>query len=424
MYSNKEDIANTLPKKQPDIKYLILWFMVAVYPLIVIPNPISYFYFPRYIILAIVSLLGLYALARERVKIRHPVLIPLAIFLLLATISTIFAIDPLIALGGSHWRFTGLLTYFFCIILFLLASATSEKEKIIGYLIGCAAIVSTLGVLQYYGLNLVPHESFRSFSSGYGTIGNPNFFGTYTVFILPAAVLFYLWYKKLFWLICSAAIYAGLLVCMTRGVWLAAIFPFLILVAYIFKEPDKRKPFMHLAIVFTIVTIIIMVANDGYFINRFLSIQTQVEYAANLDEKAGSFRFFIWQETVKLLPQYWAFGMGSDNLMLAEIRTPGGTLADKVHNIYLEIAITMGVFALIAYVAFLVLFLKKWRNSFGLLSFTMIITYLIQGFFNIDVVMVMPLFWIILGLTLANEKQIVATGQSCLSKKEGLQHFL
>jgi len=394
--------------------------MVAVYPLIVIPNPISYFYFPRYIILAIVSLLGLYALARERVKIWHPILIPLAIFFLLATISTIFAIDPLIALGGSHWRFTGLLTYLFCIILFLLASATSEKEKIISYLIGSAAIVSILGVLQYYGLNLVPHESFRSFSSGYGTIGNPNFFGTYTVFILPAAVFFYLRYKKAFWLICSAAIYAGLLVCMTRGVWLAAIFPTLILIVYVFKEPNKRKPFMHLAIVFIVVTIIIMQAHDSYFIKRLLSISTQVEYAVNLDEEAGSFRFFIWHETIKLLSQYWAFGMGPDNLMLADIHTPNNQLADKVHNIYLEIAITMGVYALLAYIAFLAPFLKRWRNSFGLIYFTMIITYLIQGFFNIDVIMVMPLFWIILGLALANKKQFAVSGQSCLYKKEGL----
>ena len=30
--------------------------------------------------------------------------------------------------------------------------------------------------------------------------------------------------------------------------------------------------------------------------------------------------------------------------------------------------------------------------------FSMISTYLIQGFFNIDVIMVLPLFWIVLGL--------------------------
>jgi hypothetical protein len=44
-----------------NIRYLILWFMVAIYPLIVIPYqlprdleiiaPVSYFYAPRYVVL-------------------------------------------------------------------------------------------------------------------------------------------------------------------------------------------------------------------------------------------------------------------------------------------------------------------------------------------------------------------------------------
>ena len=33
----------------------------------------------------------------------------------------------------------------------------------------------------------------------------------------------------------------------------------------------------------------------------------------------------------------------------------------------------------------------------------MITTYLVQGFFNIDVIMVMPLFWIIMGFSLGNK---------------------
>jgi hypothetical protein len=37
--------------------------------------------------------------------------------------------------------------------------------------------------------------------------------------------------------------------------------------------------------------------------------------------------------------------------------------------------------------------------------FSMISTYLIQGFFNIDVIMVLPLFWIVLGLYHGNMEE-------------------
>ena len=37
--------------------------------------------------------------------------------------------------------------------------------------------------------------------------------------------------------------------------------------------------------------------------------------------------------------------------------------------------------------------------------FTMIAVYLIQGFSNIDVVAIMPLFWIVLGLAIAEQSE-------------------
>lgn len=43
--------------------------------------------------------------------------------------------------------------------------------------------------------------------------------------------------------------------------------------------------------------------------------------------------------------------------------------------------------------------------------FSMIFTYLIQGFFNIDVIMVLPLFWIILGLYQANMEEDIMEGK-------------
>ncbi|NMD42183.1 MAG: hypothetical protein GYA86_02590, partial [Firmicutes bacterium] len=61
------------------------------------------------------------------------------------------------------------------------------------------------------------------------------------------------------------------------------------------------------------------------------------------------------------------------------------------------------LFALGCYLWFLATFLRLrgWRRSSSVLLLIMILAYLCQGFFNIDVVGVMPLFWITLGFLAA-----------------------
>lgn len=391
---------------QPTIVYVILWFMVSIYPLIVIPNNLNYFYAPRYLVLIVISVLTLYVIFRERIKVFHPVLIPAAFFLAFVIISTLLAENKAIALIGSPHRLTGLTTVFFCMILFLIAFANKTPgKKILLPMIVTAAVVSVLAVMQYFGLNIVPHEPFRDNSiRGYSTMGNPNFLGTYTAFILPAAILFYLKDKKIVLLICTGVIYAGLLVSLTRGVWIASFLTFVILFIYAYRLPGKRKALGTVILVLFLVTAFLLPAQDGLLFKRIFTVSDQMQAAVQLEDKAGSGRMFIWKETMQLLPQYWAFGIGPDNLGLADIHTPNGTLVDKTHNIYLEIAVTMGIFALLSYLAFLAYFLKPREGFYGFLYFIMITTYLLQGFFNIDVIMVWPLFWIVLGLSLAHNK--------------------
>ncbi|KFI36142.1 hypothetical protein HY02_01825 [Peptococcaceae bacterium SCADC1_2_3] len=61
----------------------------------------------------------------------------------------------------------------------------------------------------------------------------------------------------------------------------------------------------------------------------------------------------------------------------------------------------MGLFALLAYLVFLSFFLRPGPNETGFVLWLMILVYLVQGLFNIDVVMIMPLFWIVLGMSLS-----------------------
>ncbi len=387
-------------------KYYLLGFMLAVYPLIVIPYQQNYFYAPRYFILAIISLTALFIIIREKIKLNHPAAVPLAAFLFFAVISTLLAPDKLTALLGLPFRLTGFTTYFFCIILFILAAQSVHSEKLLRAAIWSCVIVSLIAVLQYIGINPVPHEYFRDKMISYGTMGNPNFLGTYTCFFLPAAILSYIYSKKKCWLLAASLIYAGVLVSITRGVWISSFLVFLMVVWYCLKHKDWRRPIAITMIMFILVTAVLAPLRDGLILARAGTIQREIKSGIELQDSAGASRMYIWKECFKLLPENWLFGMGPEHLQFAKITGSGNSraLADKAHNVYLEMAVTTGIFTLISYLAFLSFFLRHRKGKREFLFFSMVAVYIVQAFFNIDVVMVMPVWWIILGLSLAPGK--------------------
>ena len=444
-----------------DLNYLLVWFMLAVYPLVVIPNevsfsfpmlqtgfivPPSYFYFPRYVILTLVAMLALFTLIKRPPSLqRRPEHIPLAVFVFFSCLATALAAFPKTAWFGTPMRWSGLTVYLYCILLFLLVAHTLKQKEINWLLksgVMAAAVVALLAVLQYYGLNLVPHEEFRKNFISYGTMANPNFLGTYMVFMLPAAILIFLYQQRTwFYLLCSALVYAGLLVSLTRGVWLTGLLVFLLLAWYVFfgagrrlspvmtvptaaggnrlnhwfSQLSGRKAFLILSLVFVLVTLILVPSRDGRLLGKAATMPGEMIAATQLDQEAGSQRVFIWEQTARLWlvnPDIMMFGIGPDHLIYAQIITPGKSLVDKAHNIYLEIAVTLGGFALVAYLLFLVMVLRKadYKKGTTFLLQSMLFAYLVQGLFNVEVIMTMPLFWIVLGMIVA-----------CKYKEEGVQ---
>lgn len=76
---------------------------------------------------------------------------------------------------------------------------------------------------------------------------------------------------------------------------------------------------------------------------------------------------------------------------------------DKAHNEYLQYAVTLGIPALIVYFAFVISIIKKHineidNNNVKLILYFVVVSYLVQAFFNISTVGIAPLFWFTLGL--------------------------
>ena len=196
----------------------------------------------------------------------------------------------------------------------------------------------------------------------YGTLKplNPNLFGGYLVATIPTLfiALGYFWYKNhitlfsFFSLITTLSIYV-LFQTGCRGAYLGlfAIFIFLVLILYkLFKKEFKN---LYLSIVGIIsafgLTLLLSVSS---FRARIFSI-----FAMRADS-SNSFRFNVYNSCIQMFQDNWLLGIGLGNNNFREIYglyMKTGFDALSAYNIYLETAVESGIFALITWLAFLIL---------------------------------------------------------------------
>lgn len=128
------------------------------------------------------------------------------------------------------------------------------------------------------------------------------------------------------------------------------------------------------------------------------------------DDSFGTNRGWIWRNAVEVIPENPIFGTGPDTFYhalgaerQAEAAMLHASMHDRAHNIFLQIAVCMGIPALITYLIFLgSIFISAMKRAFErpiLFAFgSAALSYVIQSFFSIEGPIVMPLFWIALGI--------------------------
>lgn len=124
----------------------------------------------------------------------------------------------------------------------------------------------------------------------------------------------------------------------------------------------------------------------------------------------SSGRLYIYKAVFRYIDygDYLLLGTGPDNMHIYAInyihrltKQVNMTEYDKAHNVYLNVLAETGIFSLIVYVAWIVSYhlkTKKCKNELMYLLLFGLISYNIQGLFNIDVFMVMPYYFIIAGM--------------------------
>ncbi|GIQ69766.1 O-antigen ligase domain-containing protein [Xylanibacillus composti] len=350
--------------------------------------------------------------------------------LLLIGFSTLNSDYP--SLIGDRTQHQGIVIMGTYVALFMHASRMSvlDQSKVLQYMAASSLVCACYGIAQYYGFAIFPqdHMNHHFANRSFSFFDNPDYFGSYLVMASLLAFTFFLMaakksaafmYLLLFGILIAASLHSE-----TRSAWVgiaAGLSVFLLLFARTRKGLWK-KGMLGIVTLFLVLIVLNGLSQNTYW-ERAQSIwhDTHIIVADADRNWAGASRWYIWQTAIPLIEAYFWTGSGPNTFQhvfhpgvdpdySTYIRTP----IHDMNNDYLQIALTMGVPALLLYLLILGMVFKKGVQKVrtseganqifhcGLLASTA--GYLIQAVFNISVVSVAPFFWIIFGFLYSETK--------------------
>lgn len=335
------------------------------------------------------------------------------ILIILAFLSTQNAIDFDKAFFGEKYRYEGLLTILsYYLLLLNVKSIKQEKYKknIINLFIIIGVFQAMYALLQSY----TDFPFIRRHSISYMAMGlcsNPNFFGSYVVMQLLLIGYMYIYNPKKTYLALYILYAITLYIAESTGPALSVV---IAIIFSIFVIPKKFKEIIKLLIILILTFAFANLSLTDIQINQFGNeLQENYEITSDIQtivtkpkEEIGSGRLVVWKNSIPLVKKYWLVGCGLDNFKDAYPNW-GSLKYDKAHNVYLQIAVTNGVPALIILLLLLfIAFIKgfKIKNKIITPIYMAFIGYSIQAFFNISVIDVAPYYYIILGLIFSEYK--------------------
>ena len=129
----------------------------------------------------------------------------------------------------------------------------------------------------------------------------------------------------------------------------------------------------------------------------------------NFDDDFGTYRVFLWKRSFCLLDEHLLLGSGSDTFAVRfmdrytedVIKLGEYSINDTAGNVYITMLVNIGIIGLIIYLIFLFLQLKvglMQKNKYSIILLIAIICYWIQDLFNLWVVIVVPVFWVLMAI--------------------------
>ncbi|MFI5241161.1 MAG: O-antigen ligase family protein, partial [Microgenomates group bacterium] len=390
----------------------------------------------------------------KKIIFRRTILdIPLLVFIGSQILSTVFSVDPHTSLFGYYSRFNGgLLSIFSYSLLFwaFVSNVNFEKaKKLIFIFLGSALIVSSIGILEHFGVNptcmpvqvykITTDQEFKTkFTSLNGiqklqfvtttncwvqdvkyrvfsTLGQPNWLAIFLAALIPFTWALGFKNKRgskdfLLLSLTSAIFFAVLLFTKSRSGLLGFIAADIIFWGYMFfkKKNEATKPFL-IQNAIILILVVVIGTQFGPSITEFLSkakSQPQIVESGPVLEiggtESGTIRKIVWKGAIELWKRYPIFGSGVETFAYTyylvrpiehNLVSEWDFVYNKAHNEYLNYAANTGTVGLISYLFFIgsiiYMLVKSQEDENFLLKIAILsgfVSILVSNFFGFSVV--------------------------------------
>lgn len=408
----------------------ILYFIITIYPFILLPNSMDVPIGARLFLLYLAGVfLLIVAVVDRRIKF-NKVHIVAIIFLLSLLIASIFSDYKKIAFFGNIHRDEGFITISVYVLLFIVASQYFKiSRKAFDIIMIPPTIMSIYGVFQFYGFDPIQKWVLGEIRMAvtFGTIGHRNFFATYVMLFLMIYFAYYIFKGGIKYLICSSVMFAALICSTTRSGWVAFGIVAVVGLFFIIKRKDCLKRATLILVIYVVVFLSLDFTSDGMIFRRAFTLvdegkviaESVVNDEVEISDSFGSSRIFIWKISAQAFIDSPLLGQGPDTLKhrfmddyyerYMSYAGPTNDYVDKAHNEFLEYAVSGGIVTLLSYCALLIMLIiglvKNIKDDRYKILFISLIAYIIQSVFNISVMMVAPIVWIFFGICLKAYKE-------------------
>jgi len=345
-------------------------------------------------------------------------------FVLALAISTALSWAPWVSFFGSYLRQQGFLQFLFY-ILFFFAGVLAFEKKDLGRLsryIGLGAVlVCMIAVAQ----RLFGGIDYRIF----GTLGHPNFLGSYLVITIPFLAGNCVNGEKkrarFFWITTVILALITLFLTFSRAAILGLFVEIVLMILIFWRAKIWKKITMIL---------IGIVAFSGIFVSSAFYSNEESPFARLAGGGEGgvavSTRLAIWPWTFEQILERPVFGYGPEMFEeLFERKAPesfwelekgglgsGRLAADRAHNEILDIFVASGGVGLLAYLCvFLCLLLIAWRNRGNVIvaaGFVSLVSLFVVNMFGFSTTVHYVLWWMIAAMIVVSggEKKVFELG--------------
>jgi len=352
-------------------------------------------------------------------------------------ISVLFSINKNISIFGKELRHEGFLSVLSYYLLFINWKVNGTKKDAIKFikLLTIIGIVNALFSLFQIYVPYNPNEIFDPIlryeidvSMASGLCGNPNFFGSLIVTVISMVICDFLIKKDTDKLdtLKIILLFVALINSQSSGPFLAFIVIIIFLIIFLFVRHNLIFKRLLILIIILLPTYLCVIFVNKY-IMKFQHCEFCIDGIKSSVDTGGTGRIKIWENSFEIAKNNFIVGVGFDNLYLVYPTHDGkfekeviyNTVGDKVekevisyytkdvdnaHNVYLHMSVSNGMIMLIPYLTLLIFTFIKGVNSNNKLTFVLLsgfITYSVQAFFNISVIQVAPIYYIIIGIILA-----------------------